>query len=137
VPPDIRPGRIADIDSVLRLWVLAGSEPTHTDDAPSIRALLGHNGSSLLVAEELGEVVGTVIAGWDGWRGSIYRLAVAPSQRRRGLGRRLVAAAETHLRAAGAVRLGAIVVETESEATGFWRAGAWEEQRHRLRFVKG
>ena len=22
-------------------------------------------------------------------------------------------------------------------ATGFWRAGGWEEQRHRLRFVKG
>jgi ribosomal protein S18 acetylase RimI-like enzyme len=135
--PLIRVGWIADIDAVLRLWILAGSEPTHTDDAPSLGALVGHVGSSLLVAEEQGEVVGTVIAGWDGWRGSVYRLAVTPSHRRRGLGGQLVAAAETHLRAAGAVRLGAIVVETESEATGFWRSGEWEEQRHRLRFVKG
>jgi ribosomal protein S18 acetylase RimI-like enzyme len=133
----IRAGRIADIDSVLVLWVEAGSEPTHTDDAPSLRALVGHDGSSLLVAEEQGEVVGSVIAGWDGWRGSVYRLAVAPSHRRRGLGRELVAPAESHLRAVGAVRLGAIVVETESEATGFWRSREWEEQRHRLRFVKG
>jgi hypothetical protein len=28
-------------------------------------------------------------------------------------------------------------VETEPAATGFWRAGGWQEQRHRLRFVKG
>ncbi len=135
--PQIRTGRIADVDAVLRLWREAGSEPTHTDDAPSLAALVGHDGSRLLVAEERGEVVGSVIAGWDGWRGSVYRLAVAPSHRRRGLGRALVSAAESHLRAAGAVRLGAIVVETESEATGFWRSGDWEEQIHRLRFVKG
>jgi ribosomal protein S18 acetylase RimI-like enzyme len=135
--PEIRVGRIADVDGVLRLWLQAGSEPTHTDDAPSLMALVGHDGSSLLVAEEGGDVVGSVIAGWDGWRGSIYRLAVAPSHRRRGLGGQLVTAAESHLRAVGAVRLGAIVVETESEATEFWRSGDWEEQRHRLRFVKG
>jgi ribosomal protein S18 acetylase RimI-like enzyme len=131
--PVIRAGRSGDIDSVLRLWLLAGSEPTHTDDAPSLQALLGHHGSTLLVAEDLDEVVGTVIAGWDGWRGSIYRLAVVPSHRRRGLGGQLVAAAESHVRAQGAVRL----AETDSSAAGFWRAGDWEEQRHRLRFVKG
>ncbi len=135
--PEIRVGRVADVDAVLRLWLEAGTEPTHTDDAPSLVALVGHDRSALLVAEEQGEVVGTVIAGWDGWRGSIYRLAVAPSHRRRGLGRALVAAAEAHVRAVGAVRLAAIVVETESEATGFWRSGDWEEQVHRLRFVKG
>jgi ribosomal protein S18 acetylase RimI-like enzyme len=137
VTPVLRVGRIADVDPVLRLWVLAGSEPTHTDDAPSLRAFIGHDGSSLLVAEDQGELVGSVLAGWDGWRGSVYRLAVAPSHRRRGLGGQLVAAAESHLRTVGAVRLGAIVVETEPGAVGFWRAGGWEEQRHRLRFVKG
>ena len=42
-----------------------------------------------MVAESDQQIVGTVIAGWDGWRGSIYRLVVAPSHRRAGLGRRL------------------------------------------------
>jgi ribosomal protein S18 acetylase RimI-like enzyme len=135
--PTIRIGQAADVDRVLVLWAAAGAEPTHTDDATSLRALVGHDGSALLVAEDHGDLVGSVIAGWDGWRGSVYRLAVAPAHRRRGLGGRLVAAAEAHLRSVGAVRLQTVVVETEPVATGFWRAGGWEEQRHRLRFVKG
>ena len=53
------------------------------------------------------------------------------------LGSRLLEAAESRLSAAGAVRLQAIVVETEALATGFWGATHWERQIHRLRFVKG
>ena len=89
------------------------------------------------MAQDRGELVGSVIAAWDGWRGSVYRLAVDPAHRRVGLARRLLAEAEAHLRSVGGVRLCAIVVETEPEATGFWRTAGWEEQQHRLRFVKG
>ena len=135
--PVVRIGSTGDIEAVLLLWARAGAEPTHTDDAPGLEALIGHAGSALVVAEDHGELVGSVIAGWDGWRGSVYRLAVAPTHRRRGLGRRLLAEAETHLHSVGARRLGAIVVETEPAATGFWRAAGWEEQHHRLRFVQG
>jgi ribosomal protein S18 acetylase RimI-like enzyme len=78
-----------------------------------------------------------VIAAWDGWRGSIYRLVVAPSHQRQGLARRLVGHAETRLSAVGARRLQAIVVETEDRAVGFWTAVDWERQTERLRFVKG
>ena len=135
--PTVRIGSTSDIEAVLLLWTGSGSEPTHTDDAPSVQAFIEHDGSALLVAEDRGELVGSVLAGWDGWRGSVYRLAVAPSHRRRGLARRLLAEAEAHLHSVGGRRLQAIVVETEPAATGFWRAGGWEEQRHRLRFVKG
>ena len=135
--PTIRVGSTGDIDSVLDLWARSGAEPTHTDDARSLQALIEHVESALLVAEDRGELVGSVIAAWDGWRGSVYRLAVAPAHRRLGLARRLLAGAEAHLGSVGGVRLCAIVVETEPEATGFWRTAGWEEQHHRLRFVKG
>ncbi len=135
--PTIRTGLADDFPAVLGLWIGGKAEPTHTDDVASLRALVDHQGSTLLVAEDDGAVIGSVIAGWDGWRGSVYRLVVAPGHRREGLGRQLLEAAESHLRSVGAARLQAIVVETESLATAFWRASGWDQQRHRLRFTLG
>jgi ribosomal protein S18 acetylase RimI-like enzyme len=125
------------MEAVLRLWVAADAEPTHTDDEESLATLLGHDPSALTLAEEDELVVGSVIAAWDGWRGSIYRLVVAPSHRRRGLGRQLVRAAEAGLSARGAVRMQAIVVESEAKAMAFWRDSGWEQQVQRVRFVRG
>ena len=133
----IRPGQPADVESVLHLWSTAGAEPSHTDDAASLTALIRRDPSALILAEDRSSVVGSVIAGWDGWRGSVYRLVVAPSHRRLGLGRRLLHHAEARLSAEGAIRLQAIVVETEPQAVGFWQASGWEQQAQRLRFVKG
>jgi ribosomal protein S18 acetylase RimI-like enzyme len=133
----IRAGRASDIDSVLWLWTEAGAEPTHTDDATGLGILLGRDPSALIVAEDDDRLVGSVIAAWDGWRGSIYRLVVAPSHRRLGLARRLLDQAEARLCVQGAVRLQAIVVETETSATAFWIASGWDRQVERIRFVKG
>ena len=49
----------------------------------------------------------------------------------------LVAEAERRLSAMGAVRMQAVVVETDARATGFWINSGWERQTARLRFVKG
>jgi ribosomal protein S18 acetylase RimI-like enzyme len=133
----IRVGQLSDVESVLHLWAKAEAEPTHTDDIESLGMLIEHNPSALIVAEDGGSIVGSVIAAWDGWRGSVYRLVVAPSHRRLGLGSQLLHEAESRLSADGAVRLQAIVVETEPMAAGFWQASEWEQQIHRLRFVKG
>lgn len=126
-----------DAGAVLALWLAAETAPTHTDDVGSLRRLLEHDPGALIVAETSGQLVGTVIAGWDGWRGSIYRLAVLPSHRRRGVGVQLLRQAERRLHVLGAVRLQATVVEGDRLATSFWRASGWEEQVERVRFVRG
>ena len=133
----IRIGRPSDIPAVLALWLAAGAEPTHTDDIDSLQRLIDRDPGALIVADDASQLVGSVVTGWDGWRGSIYRLVVAPSHRRSGLGRRLLVEAETRLTELGAVRLQAVVVETEALAVQFWRSSDWEQQVHRLRFVKG
>jgi ribosomal protein S18 acetylase RimI-like enzyme len=132
-----RPGLISDADAVLALWDRSGAEPTHTDDRDSLAALVAHDAGALIVAESDGLLVGSVIAAWDGWRGSIYRLVVDPSHRRRGLAVQLLQRAEARLSRAGALRLQAVVVASEPIATGFWNATGWELQRERLRFVRG
>ena len=135
--PVIRRATVDDIAAVLELWKRAGAPPTHTDNVESLEGLLASDREALIVADADGVVVGSVIAGWDGWRGSIYRIAVAPEARRGGLGRRLLAAAEQRLTAAGATRLDAIVVETDEQAVEFWRSVGWEQQIERVRFVRG
>jgi ribosomal protein S18 acetylase RimI-like enzyme len=125
-----------DVARVLAFWQEA-AEPTSTDSADALAGLLRRDADALIVAEVGGGIVGSVIAGWDGWRGSIYRLAVAPDHRRHGLGRALLRAAEDHLARLGARRSQAIVVGTSARAVAFWRATDWEHQSEQLRFVKG
>jgi ribosomal protein S18 acetylase RimI-like enzyme len=135
--PRIRDGHDSDVESVLLLWTRSQIEPSHTDDVESLRALVAHDPAALIVAEDDGRVVGSVVAAWDGWRGTIYRLVVAPSHRRMGLAGQLLHRAQIRLNEVGAVRLQAIVVETDESATGFWKATGWDQQVERLRFVKG
>jgi ribosomal protein S18 acetylase RimI-like enzyme len=132
----IRRAGEADIPSVLEIWAAAAAEPTVTDDEPGVRTLLAHDADALLVAEVDGAAVGTLIATWDGWRGHFYRLAVLPEHRRRGIAGELLHEAEHRLRARGARRLNAIVVDGQAWATGFWLDAGYEAQAERLRFVK-
>jgi ribosomal protein S18 acetylase RimI-like enzyme len=133
---DIRPAGPADIPAVLSLWSDAAA-PTTTDDPEAVGALLERDPGALLIAESSGRIVGSVIAAWDGWRGSVYRIAVAPPFRRRGLGRRLLHEAEDRLRRVGARRVHAIVVGTDPQALGFWEASDWVCQPSQLRFTLG
>ncbi|MGA2932217.1 MAG: GNAT family N-acetyltransferase [Acidimicrobiales bacterium] len=133
---DIRVAVPDDIPGVLALW-RASAAPTSTDTADALTGLLGRDPGALVVAELSGQVVGTVIAGWDGWRGSIYRLAVAPAHRRSGLGGRLLREAEHRLRALGARRMHAIVVGSDARAVAFWESTDWEHQSGQLRYAHG
>lgn len=133
----IRPARREELGAVLDLWRSAEAEPTRTDDLESLSGLFERDPGALLVAEEAGELVGTVIGAFDGWRGSIYRLAVRPDARHRGVAGRLVEAAAHHLDELGARRSGALVHQSNPHASGFWRTTGWEEQDDWLRFARG
>ena len=102
VPPN-------DVTSVLAFWRDASAEPSSTDDSEGVIALLEHSPGALVLAIENDAIVGSVIAGWDGWRGALYRLAVEPSCRRRGIATALVEAAEQQLHANGVRRMHLIV----------------------------
>jgi ribosomal protein S18 acetylase RimI-like enzyme len=117
----IRVATAADIDGVLGLWEVARTEHATTEDRPeAVRRLLAADAEALLVAELEGSLVGAVIGAWDGWRGNVYRLAIDPAHRRRGIGTRLVSAAETSLYERGARRVTALVAFEDERAGAFW-----------------
>jgi ketosteroid isomerase-like protein/GNAT superfamily N-acetyltransferase len=134
--PVVRTAGPGDAQGVLELWRAAGLRPSPTDDEPSLAQLRGHDPDALLVAELDGQLVGAVIAAWDGWRGSIYRLATRPGHRRRGVGATLVAAAERRLRDLGARRIGVLAVNVGPEARPFWLALGYAADPRVERFVK-
>jgi ribosomal protein S18 acetylase RimI-like enzyme len=131
----IRPGRREDVGAVLELWAVARSpHATTPDDAEAVGLAVA--AGALLVAEQEGRIVGTVLAGWDGWRGSMARLAVAPGTRRQGIGHRLVAAGEQRLRDCGARRINALVDASDDGVREMWRKAGYADDAATARFVR-
>src|SRR5438094_1287521 len=108
-----------DAAALLALWRQADAAPSKTDTVVAIQRAVTHPAAFVLVAEAGGQLVGSIIGTFDGWRGNIYRLAVRPDHRRRGIARALVAEVEARLRRAGAKRITALVERDHSEPGGF------------------
>ncbi|MHB8060139.1 MAG: GNAT family N-acetyltransferase [Gaiellaceae bacterium] len=132
----IRAARFEDAPSILELWRLAGSFPTRTDDEESVRALIAHDRNAVLVAEDGAGLTGSLVAAFDGWRGTLFRLAVLPAQRRRGVGRALVGEGERRLRERGAARINLYAIRAETVAVDFWNAVGYETDNRCQRFVR-
>ncbi len=124
---------------MLALWHVADVHPATGSDRKGLERLLASDADALLVAELSAPgaaLVGSLIAVWDGWRGSFYRLAVHPEHRREGLATALVREGERRLAAHGAERLTAIVAGEDPGAHEFWTAAGYECQSERERFVR-
>ncbi|MFG7944620.1 GNAT family N-acetyltransferase [Streptomyces cacaoi] len=132
----IRAATPDDIDAVLAFWRLAAEGTSVSDDRDGVTRLLDRDPEALLLAERGGELLGTVIAGWDGWRCSLYRLAVRPGARRQGIARALVAAAEERFAALGGRRGDAMVLDENERAHHTWRAAGYAPQPQWSRWVK-
>ncbi len=134
---EVRTATAADVDAVIAVWAEARSSAARTPDDPKVvEQLLERDPGALLVAESDGQVIGVLIAGWDGWRGNVYRLAVLPSHRREGIARELVEAGHERLRAQGARRVTALVGGEEGAAHRLWRALGYQRDEFVHRFVR-
>jgi ribosomal protein S18 acetylase RimI-like enzyme len=118
--PEIEPATAADAPAVIALWHACGLTRPWNDPASDFALALREAQSSVLVARGEGGIIGSAMVGFDGHRGWIYYLAVAPEARRSGLGRALMAAAEGWLRAHGAPKLQLMVRCDNTAALGFY-----------------
>lgn len=133
----LRAATPADAEALLAFWAVAGENDARpADSRDAVDALLARDPEATIVAVEGDRVVGTVIAGWDGWRAHLYRLAVDPGERRRGIGRRLLDAAETRLRDLGATRFDAMVLEGDALGARAWAARGYAPQQEWRRWVR-
>src|SRR4030042_552598 len=90
-----------DGPAVLDLWRQAEALPSRTDTLEELQRLVADHGGLFLVAEEEERLVGTIIGGWDGWRGAMYRLGGLPPLPPRALAPSPAAGAEARPRGGG------------------------------------
>ncbi|AYG84254.1 Acetyltransferase YpeA [Streptomyces hundungensis] len=132
----IRAAGPEDLDAVLAFWKTAAEGTSISDDRPGVERLVTRDPGALILAEDGDELVGTVIAGFDGWRCHLYRLAVHPYHRRQGVGRALLAAAENRFVALGGRRADAMVLVRNETAQHAWRAAGYAAEEQWRRWVK-
>jgi len=133
----LRAASAADLDGLLQLWQEAAENHSRPlDTRAAVLALLERDPEAVILAALDGELIGSVIAGWDGWRYHLYRLAVRPDWRRRGVATALLDAAEARFKALGATRADAMVLARNDLGQRLWQANGYREQAGWRRWVK-
>jgi ribosomal protein S18 acetylase RimI-like enzyme len=132
----VRPCRPEEAEALLELWKQAQATPSVTDTPADLRRVLAAGTAYVFVAEAGGQVAGSIIGTFDGWRGHIYRLAVHPDFRRRGIARVLVRAVEERLIAAGARRIIPLVEKDHAWATAFWQSVGYAPDPRIVRYLR-
>jgi ribosomal protein S18 acetylase RimI-like enzyme len=124
----IRPYEPTDESAVIDLWCLCGLTRAWNDPRRDISRKIAIQPEMFLVAiaQATGALVGTVMAGYEGHRGWINYLAVAPEFRRQGIARSLMSEAEKRLHIAGCPKINLQVRASNAEVVAFYRAIGFE-----------
>ncbi|HUO03427.1 MAG TPA: GNAT family acetyltransferase [Rhizomicrobium sp.] len=119
----IAPYEEKNFAGVKALW-----ENVFPDDPPrdyagiSIAAKASEHPELFLLALEGERVIGSVMAGYDGHRGWLYRVAVSKSHRHQGVGAALIHEAEKRLWSLGCVKINLQVRGTNQAVTAFYQS---------------
>lgn len=106
---EVRNYRPADFAAITALWRACGLHPSRSDTPLSLERKLERDPDLFLVVEEEGRIVASVIGSYDGRRGWINRLAVAPELRGRAIGQALMETVERRLQERGCDKVNLLV----------------------------
>ena len=123
----IRPYQPSDKDAVIELWFQCGLVTSANNPNCDIARKVEFErtcdvaSDSFLVATSERRVIGTCMAGYDGHRGWINYLAVAPDLQRQGIAGQLMAAAEETLAALGCPKINLQIRATNTDVMAFYQ----------------
>lgn len=117
----IRPYRESDETHVVALWHACGLTRPWNDPHKDIARKLTVQRELFLVGEVDDTIVASVMAGFEGHRGWVNYLAVAPEMRGRGYGAALMQWIETALTAAGCPKINLLVRASNTAVLEFYR----------------
>lgn len=121
-PLEIRAFEADDEADVVGLWHACDLVVPWNDPVKDIQRKIHAQRDLFLVGLSNGRLVATVMSGYEGHRGWINYLAVAPEHRRQGFGRRMMDAAEVLLRDLGCPKINLQVRRSNAQAASFYRS---------------
>jgi ribosomal protein S18 acetylase RimI-like enzyme len=117
----IRAYKSTDEDAVIDLWRRCGLITPQNNPLADIRRKLDDSPELFLVGTFDSELIATVMAGYEGHRGCINYLAVAPHLQKQGCGGQLMAHVENLLRAQGCPKINLLVRTTNQAVISFYQ----------------
>ncbi len=120
-----------DYDAVRFLWTHLG-EGIHfakSDEPEEIEKKIKRDPDLFLIAESNGQIIGTVLGGFDGRRGIMYHLAVAEPFQKQGIASALVQELEKRLIAKGCIRTYILVIENNQKAIDFYEKRGFSKMK--------
>ena len=127
MPLTIRPYEPEDRKAIVALWEACQLVVPRNDPIADIQTKIQFQPDLFLVAVAENRLVGSVMAGYEGHRGWINYLAVAPDQRRQGIAKAMMVLAEKKLRALGCPKINLQVRRTNTAVINFYQAIGFEE----------
>jgi ribosomal protein S18 acetylase RimI-like enzyme len=124
----VRPFCAGDTEPVVSLWHACGLTRPWNNPYRDIERKLAQQPDLFLVAEIDQQVVGTVMAGYEGHRGWLYYVGVHPAHQRRGIGSALVQRAVEQLRLCGCPKVNLLVREDNPGAEAFYQELGFEAE---------
>lgn len=118
-----------DYAAVFQLWSQAGPgiHLRRSDQPEEIQKKLHRDPDLFIIAETQGEIIGSVMGGFDGRRGMVYHLAVAEPYRHQGIASALMLELENRLRERGCIRYYLLVTADNQEAIRFYENRGCEQ----------
>lgn len=118
----IRPYNPGDEAAVVALWQRCGLTRPWNNPRLDIERKLKVNPELFLVGEIEGELIASVMGGYEGHRGWINYLAVDPDRRGQGYGREIMEAVEGRIRALGCPKINLQVRAGNAEVIAFYES---------------
>jgi N-acetylglutamate synthase len=122
--------KISDYDEALRLWKKTEGVGFHkqSDCKKGIAKYLRRNPGLSFIARDNKKIIGTILCGQEGRRGSLYHLAVAKAYRKKGIGKALVEKALSKLASIGISRCFIFVFGKNRSGLKFWKHLGWTQR---------
>lgn len=126
----IRVMTLQDYEQVAALWhSIQGFGIRSIDDSEEgVAIFLKRNPTTSVVAERNGRIVGAILCGHDGRRGTFYHVCVASDCRHQGIGHDMARFAMKALQAEGINKVSLIAFKSNEIGNAFWKGVGWTER---------